>query len=126
LAAWLKQPRTSLKREKIMKKLVALSMTMLLASALSSLAADGKENYDKSCASCHGKDGKGDTKMGKKEGVKDYADAKSWEGLDDAKAFKSVKEGMKEGDKVKMKPFADKLSDDDIKAVITYMRTLKK
>ena len=109
-----------------MKKLTALGLTVILTSVLSALAGDGKENYDKSCASCHGKDGKGDTKMGKKEGVKDYTDPKTWEGLDDAKAFKSVKEGMKEGDKVKMKPFADKLSDDDIKAVIAYMRTLKK
>jgi cytochrome c553 len=33
---------------------------------------------------------------------------------------------MTEGDKVKMKPFADKLSDDDIKAVNAYMRTLAK
>ena len=109
-----------------MKKLVAISITMLLASALSSLAGDVKETYDKNCSSCHGKDGKGETKMGKKEGVKDYTDAKSWEGLDDAKAFKSVKEGMTEGDKTKMKPFAEKLSDDDIKAVIAYMRAFKK
>ena len=109
-----------------MKKLTALSLTVFLASALSALAGDGNESYDKNCASCHGKDGKGETKMGKKEGVKDYTDAKSWEGLDDAKAFKSVKEGLTEGDKVKMKPFAEKLSDDDIKAVIAYMRTFKK
>jgi cytochrome c553 len=28
--------------------------------------------------------------------------------------------------KQKMKPFADKLSDDDVKALVTYIRTLKK
>lgn len=109
-----------------MKKLLTLSIAIIAASVVSASAADGKENYDKNCSSCHGKDGKGETKMGKKEGVKDYTDAKSWEGLDDAKAFKSVKEGMTEGDKTKMKPFAEKLSDDDIKAVIAYMRTFKK
>jgi cytochrome c553 len=29
-------------------------------------------------------------------------------------------------DKTKMKPFAEKMSDDDIKATIAYLRTLKK
>jgi mono/diheme cytochrome c family protein len=109
-----------------MKKLIAVGITVLLLSALCGQAEEAKVLYEKNCSSCHGKDGKGDTKMGQKAGVKDYSSAKTWEGLDDAKAFKSVKEGMTEGDKVKMKPFADKLSDDDIKAVNAYMRTLAK
>jgi cytochrome c553 len=40
--------------------------------------------------------------------------------------FKATKEGVKEGDKTKMKAFADVLSDDEIKALVKHIRSLKK
>jgi len=89
-------------------------------------AADGKALWDEHCANCHGKDGKGETKMGQKVGVKDYTDAKIQAACDDALAFKSVKEGLIEDGKTKMRPFAEKMNDDDIKAAVAYLRTLKK
>jgi cytochrome c553 len=109
-----------------MKKLLLLAAVMGVAAALSAQAADVKENYKANCAKCHGEDGKGDTKMGKKSGCKDYTDAKVQDELKDDKACKSIKEGMKDGDKELMKPFADKLSDDEIKALVTHMRSFKK
>ena len=108
-----------------MKKIL-LTIGLLVAFAGAASAAEAKDNWAKHCVSCHGKDGKGQTTMGRKAGAKDYTDARTWEGFDDAKAIKSVKEGMKEGDKEKMKPFADKLTDDEIKALIAYLRTFKK
>jgi hypothetical protein len=42
----------------------------------------------------------------------------------DAEGVKAVKEGLKKDDKALMKPYD--LPDDDIKAVIAYMRTFKK
>ena len=89
-------------------------------------AADGNALWSEHCANCHGKDGKGETKMGQKVGVKDYSDAKVQDACDDAKAFKSVKEGLSEDGKTKMRPFGEKMSDDDIKAAVAYLRTLKK
>jgi len=82
-----------------MRKLWLLSLVILSALAGSALATDVKENWEKQCAKCHGPDGKGDTKMGKKAGVKDYTDAKVLAELKDDLAFKRVKEGLKEGDK---------------------------
>lgn len=109
-----------------MKKLLTLTITMLAAGALTAAAADAKENYDKSCAKCHGADGKGQTKMGTKLGAKDYTDAKVQEAMKDDAAFKAIKEGLKDKeDKVLMKP-AEDLSDTDIKALIAYMRAFKK
>ena len=109
-----------------MKKLLIFTITMLAAGALTASAADAKENYDKGCAKCHGKEGKGDTKMGQKLGVKDYTDAKVQAAMKDAEAFKAIKEGLKDKEgKTLMKPFED-LSDADIKALVTYMRTFKK
>ncbi|MBI5388274.1 MAG: c-type cytochrome [Verrucomicrobia bacterium] len=109
-----------------MKKLLAMIAVAGVATALTAPAADVKENYATHCTKCHGEDGKGETKMGKKSGCKDYTDAKVQAEMKDDKAFKSIKEGMKDGDKELMKPFAEKLSDDEIKALITYMKTFKK
>lgn len=96
------------------------------AAALSASAADAKANWEKTCTKCHGPEGKGDTKMGQKLGIKDLTDAKIQADLKDEKAFKSIKEGIKDDEgKVKMKP-AEGLSDDEIKALVAYVRTLKK
>ena len=89
-------------------------------------AADAKANWDSLCAKCHGADGKGDTKIGQKLGVKDLTDAKVQAGLTDDAASKAMKEGVKDADgKTLMKPF-DTLSDDEVKALVQYVRTLKK
>ena len=109
-----------------MKKLMVLAVALGWATTCSLQAADVKENYDANCKKCHGEDGKGETKMGKKAGCKDYTDAKVQAELKDDKAFKSIKEGLKEGDKELMKGFAEKLSDDEIKALVTHMRSFKK
>jgi len=109
-----------------MKKLIPLIIAALTIPAVAVFAADGKENYNKSCAKCHGEDGKGQTKMGQKLGAKDYTDAKVQEALKDDVAFKAIKDGLKDKDgKALMKP-AEGLSDADIKALVAYMRAFKK
>ena len=109
-----------------MKKMILLAAMFGLAAALSAKAADAKENWDTLCAKCHGADGKGDTKMGQKLGAKDFTDAKVQADLKDAAATKAIKEGLKSADdKTLMKPF-DSLSDDEIKALVAYVRGLKK
>jgi mono/diheme cytochrome c family protein len=109
-----------------MKKLLAIGLTVFVFSAWSALAGDAKANYESNCAKCHGADGKGQTKMGQKLGVKDYTDAKVQADLKDDAATKAIKEGLKDADgKTLMKP-AEGMSDDDIKALVAYMRTFKK
>lgn len=109
-----------------MKKTILLTFAAACALALTStaFAADGKAVYADSCTKCHGDDGKGATKMGGKLGCKDYSDAAVQAAVSDDQAFKSVKEGMKKDDKTLMKP--SELSDEDIKASVAYLRTLKK
>lgn len=107
-------------------KFAIVTAAVVALATVSAPAADVKENWEKNCVKCHGADGKGQTKMGQKAGVKDYTDAKVQEEMKDDQALKSVKEGMRDGDKEKMKPFADKLSDDEIKALVAHMRTFKK
>lgn len=109
---------------KNMKKMLIMLVISMLASY--SVMADSKEIYNKSCAKCHGEDGKGDTKMGKKLGTKDYTNAKVQLEMKDGLAFKSVQHGIKdkEGKQV-MKP-AEELSNVEIKGLVDYMRTFKK
>ena len=109
-----------------MKKLIVIGVALLIAGAVSVRAADAKENWDKNCTKCHGADGKGKTKMGEKVGVKDYTDAKVQADLKDDAMTKAIKDGVKDGDKTKMKGFGETLSDDEIKALVKYVRDFKK
>ena len=109
-----------------MKKILVLATVFGFAAVLNVSAADAKANWDSQCAKCHGEDGKGQTKMGQKLGVKDFTDAKVQADLKDDKATKAIKEGLKDADgKTQMKPF-DTLSDDEVKALVAYVRGLKK
>jgi cytochrome c6 len=109
-----------------MKKILLLAAMFGLAATLSSKGAEAKENWDNLCAKCHGAEGKGDTKMGQKLGCKDFTDAKVQGEMKDDAATKAIKEGLKSADdKTLMKPF-EQLSDDEIKALVAYVRGLKK
>ena len=108
------------------KLIIAATATGLLCFAATTQAADVGENWKKHCLKCHGADGKGNTKMGKQSGVKDYTDAKVQAEMKDENAIKIIKEGIVEKGKKKMDPYAEKLTDDEIKALIAYMRAFKK
>ena len=108
-----------------MKTTVLITAVLIGIATVSGRAADANENWTKMCIKCHGADGKGATPMGKKWNLKDLTDAKVQASFTDEKAFKSIKEGIKDGDKTKMKA-AENLSDSDIKALVTHVRSLKK
>lgn len=108
-----------------MKKILLLAAIVGLSAAINASAADAKENWANLCAKCHGDAGKGDTKMGAKLGCKDFTSAAVQAEMKDDKAFKAIKEGLKsDDDRTLMKPF-DTLSDDEIKALVVYVRGLK-
>ena len=101
-----------------MKLKIFVFATIIIASASIGFGADPAANWAQNCASCHGKDGSGNTMMGKKLGVKDYTKEQSFS---DAEATNVIKNG-----KGKMKAYKDKLSDADVKALVAYVRSLKK
>ena len=109
-----------------MKAIVSIILSLFVASAMSVRAADAKANWDANCVQCHGKDGHADTKMGKTLNAKDLTDPKVQAAFTDAKATQSIKEGVKDNGKTTMKAFGSKLSDDEVKALVAYVRTLKK
>jgi cytochrome c553 len=108
-----------------MKKCLLIIAAVLAVTVVTATAADVKETWEKSCAKCHGPDGKGDTKMGKKLDIKDLTDAKVQGSLKDEDMFKAIKEGVKDGEKTKMKA-AEGLNDAEMQSLVKYVRTLKK
>ena len=115
-----------MKKTRTLHMIIGLFIAMAIVVVTPAVrAADGATVYADNCAKCHGVEGKGDTKMGTKLGCKDLSDAAVQKALTDAAATKSIKEGVKEDDKTKMKAFED-LSDADVAAVVAYVRTLKK
>ena len=109
-----------------MKTIIVLTISLLIVAPLSVRAADAKTNWANNCTQCHGPDGKANTKMGKTLSAKDLTDPKVQAEFTDAKATQSIKEGVKQNGKTTMKAFGGKLSDDEIKALVAYVRTLKK
>lgn len=75
------------------------------------------------CAKCHAKDGSGGTPVGKKLKIKDYTDPATFAEITDEALFNMTKEGV-EG--TKMPGFADKLTDEEIHALVAYMRAMAK
>ncbi len=110
---------------KLLIKTLLVATTLTVGAWTVHAADDAKALFDRHCASCHGKDGKGDTRMGKKLGVKDYSTAKGQAEFTDAEAVKAIKEGVKKDGKQEMKPFDSKLNDQQIKDLVAYVRTLK-
>jgi len=103
-----------------------LTISILIASPMSARAADPKTNWSNNCAQCHGADGRANTKMGQQLSAKDLTDPKVQASFSDAEAARVIKEGVKQGGKTTMKAFGGKLTDDEIKALVAYVRTLKK
>lgn len=94
------------------------SAAMLIAAPAA--FGDAAENYAKNCASCHGKDGKGETTMGKKNKAKDYTTAEGQKWTDE-EGVKAILEGAG-----KMKGYKDKITEADAKDLVKHIRAFKK
>ena len=101
-------------------KLKSVLLILVVALAPIAFAADGAATYKAKCASCHGADGKGQSPMGKKMNLRDLGSPEVQKQTD-----KELYDWTADG-KGKMPGYKDKLSADDIKALVAYMRTFKK
>ena len=106
--------------------MLAFAALFAAAACWTAAAADANALWAKDCAMCHGKDGKGDTKIGQKLGIKDFTDPKVQADIKDDAAMKAIKEGIKDSEgRLKMKAFPN-LSDDEVKALLEHVRSFKK
>ena len=106
--------------------LVALNAALVLPPLLA-VERTAQENYKEHCVECHGRDGKSQTRLGKKSGAKDLSDKANQAKLTDEDAFKGIKLGRKNAKgEEKMEAFGDRLSDKEISELVAYVRTLAK
>jgi cytochrome c6 len=100
-----------------MKSLVLVASLALANSAFA--AADGAAVFKAKCAMCHGADGSASTGMGKSLGLKPLSSPEVQK-MSDADLTGLVTNG-----KGKMPAYKGKLSDEEISAVVKYVKTLK-
>lgn len=92
-----------------------LACGMIAVCTSSAVAQDAAATFKAKCAMCHGADGKGG-----KMGTRDFASAEV-KAETDAQLTDIIAKG-----KGKMPAYTGKLSDADIKGLVTYVRSLAK
>ena len=103
-----------------------LSSLAFAAGAAIGVAAPAADNWENHCTKCHGADGKGLTKIGKKLNVKDYTDAKVQAALKDDEIGKAIADGVSDkAGKEKMKAYKGELTPAEIKDLVAYVRKFK-
>lgn len=99
---------------------IATFAVLALTLALPAFAAsDGGALYKSKCAACHAADGSGQTSMGKAMKIRDLR-VDEVQKQTDLELTKVIA-----GGKGKMPAYGKQLSNDDIKALIAHIRTLK-
>jgi cytochrome c6 len=100
--------------------ILAIALLFLMTSQSLFAQSAGEALYKQKCQVCHGPSGAGDTVMGKKLGAKDLKSPEIQK-QSDAEITNVIKNG-----KDKMKGFEGKLTNDEIKSLVTYVRDLAK
>ncbi|MCK5444090.1 MAG: cytochrome c [Rhodospirillaceae bacterium] len=96
------------------------------AGAWSGGTASGQGNFMSICASCHGYEGKGDGMLAEELDVlpRNLSDPKFMTAKSDDHLFKVIKEGgASVGLSESMAPFNEQLNDEEIKNIVTYLRS---
>jgi len=101
-------------------------MTSILGlMAPATLLADGGELFQRHCSTCHGKEGKADTAIGKKKNLKALG-SPDVQALTDSELTTRIAVGVEPAGKDdRQHAFKDKgLSDEDIAQLVTFIRAL--
>jgi mono/diheme cytochrome c family protein len=94
-----------------------------VASTPESVAA-GQQLYLRNCASCHGRNGQGGPGNDLIPAAPSLLGDKWDHGSTDGEIFANIKNGV--APDFNMVPFKDKLKDDEIWTIVTFIRSLKK
>jgi mono/diheme cytochrome c family protein len=114
-----------------MKRLCLFAiLAVVFGVSLSLLPTSGEANYNgprsaaelyqKHCASCHGKDGRGKTFKGKLTHARDLTDRAWQDDTSDERFFNAIMNGKR-----KMPGFSKKLSEPEIDALVSYLRAMR-
>jgi len=96
-----------------------IAILAIVALAALPMFGDGATLFRAKCSSCHGADGAGQTAVGKSMKLRDLRSSEVQKQTD-LELTKIIS-----GGKGKMPPYGKQLSNDDVAAVISHIRTLK-
>lgn len=105
-------------------KLIILSIVALFASAITLTAAPASENWENLCASCHGAEGKGDTKQGKRLKLTDLTNPATLAEKSDEDIAKIIGEGVVVDGKQRKKGYADQIAADELTELVKFVREM--
>ncbi len=100
--------------------LIVLTLPVSSARANSSLSGS-VELYNLYCVTCHGRDGRAQTRKGRSTRARNLADGAWQDRATDERIFNVVSNG-----KGKMPAFGKKLSEGETDSLVQYVRSLKK
>lgn len=100
--------------------IVAINMFISPAAVRADSPDPGPGIYKAKCAACHAADGSGNTSVGKSMKLRDLRSAEVQKQTD-AELTKIITDG-----KAKMSAYGKKLTADEIKSVVAFVRTLRK
>ncbi len=83
---------------------------------------NAQELYEKHCAICHGDDGKGKTELGEGLEARDFTDKSFQDSITDEGIIDQIVNGTPE----RMFPFEDKLTPEEMKALVPVIRAFGK
>jgi cytochrome c6 len=105
---------------KLLRNIGTAMLAVTLAGSVSFAQSSAEALYKSKCQMCHGEKGLADSGAGKAMKVKPVTDP-DVKKMSEAQMVEAVKNGMG-----KMQPYKDKLTDAQIKDVVTYFRGLEK
>ncbi|HKP38567.1 MAG TPA: cytochrome c [Pyrinomonadaceae bacterium] len=106
---------------------ILLAMTLTVGFALApaaertSAAADPRSDYTRKCANCHGRDGRSKTARGRRTHSRDLTDSSWQDDVSDERLFNSINNG-----RGKMPGFKKSFSENEIEALVGYVRRLRR
>ncbi|MFQ5427341.1 MAG: c-type cytochrome [Thermodesulfobacteriota bacterium] len=109
--------------------LILLLVSMVFSTGSVLAGERGEDNYRAYCVQCHGRngDGKGLNIRDMSVQPRDHTDAKNMSSRSDEDLFKAIKEGGQAVSKsVLMPPWKGTFTDEEIKELVKYLRTLCK
>jgi mono/diheme cytochrome c family protein len=103
--------------------LALLSQAVTPAPAPAASVRTAKEAWEERCIACHGEDGKAQTKKGRELKAKDFTRPKWQKHTSDEEIVEVITNGIP---KKKMPAFKDKLTAEEIRALVPYLRAFGK
>ncbi|MBF5043245.1 cytochrome c [Aggregicoccus sp. 17bor-14] len=107
-----------------MTRSLLLALALLFTAHAQAAEPDAAELWAAKCKNCHGPDGRAQTKVGQKERIDDFSEAAWQQHHSDDHLRKVIRDGSP--DNKKMKAYKDKLTPEQIDALVKYIRTLKR